>query len=332
MKSKIIARTLGAAALMALMAGNALAQTVIRLSYELPVTHEFHEGAEMLAELVRERTDGSVRIELYPAGQLTGDGNFPREIMAGTVDAGLSPTLYWTRVMPIAGIFDVPYLVRSHQEAQQVLSGEVGQRLLDGLEEFDAVGLGYFNYGFGIYGTTDRRLLEPSDFAGLAMRTNNDIGAQLLQAFGASPTFMSGGEVYLGLQQGTIDGTHTGLSSVLSRSMYEVLNYLTVDNHNMIPYFVMVRKPVFDRLSPEEQEILREAVVEAGAWVAKAQEEADDNAAEALREHGVTVDVLTPEQLTPWAEASESVVDYWLNIVGDEGRELIAAVEQALGR
>jgi len=331
-KSKGLAGVFGSAALAVMLATTAQAQNVIRLSYELPVTHQFHEGAQMLAAMVDERTNGSVKIELYPAGQLTRDGNFPREITAGTVDAGLSPTLYWTGVMPIAGIFDVPYLVRTHEEAQQVLAGEVGQRLLDELAQFDAVGLGYFNYGFGIYGTTNRRLLEPADFQGVAMRTNNDIGAQLLQAFGASPTFMSGGEVYLGLQQGTIDGTHTGLSSVLSRNMYEVLDYLTVDNHNMIPYFVMVRKEVYDRLTAEEQQILREAVTEAGDWVAQAMAADDDQAVEALRGHGVTVDVLTPEQLESWAEASRSVVDYWLAIVGDEGREMIASIEATLGR
>jgi len=332
MNIKAITAGLSAAAMTFLIATGAQAETVIRLSYELPVTHEFHQGAEMLAELVRERTNGSVKVELYPAGQLSTDANFPREIMAGTIDAGLSPTLYWTRVLPVAGIFDVPYLVRSHEEARQVLAGEVGRHLLDGLEEFDAVGLGYFNYGFGIFGATGKRLLEPADFAGLAMRTNNDIGAQLLQAFGASPTFMSGGEVYLGLSQGTIDGTHTGLSSMVSRSMDEVMKNVTVDNHNMIPYYVMVRKPVFDRLTPEEQAILREAVTEAGAWVAGMMEQADNEAIEVLRERGVTVDLLTPEQLSEWADASRSVVDYWLNIVGDEGRELITSVEQTLGR
>lgn len=329
---KTIMCALATAAVLTASAGALHAQTVIRLSYELPVTHEFHEGAEMLAKLVDERTEGAVKIELYPAGQLTKDSNFPREIMAGTVDAGLSPTLYWTGVMPIAGIFDVPYLVRSHEEARKVLAGEVGQRLLDALEEFNAVGLGYFNYGFGIFGTRETQLREPADFEGLKMRTNNDIGAQLLQAFGASPTFMSGGEVYLGLQQGTIDGTHTGLSSVLSRNMDEVLGYLTIDNHNMIPYFVMIRKEVFDQLSDDEQKILREAVSEAGDSVAREMEAADADAAEQLRGRGVTVDELTAEQLAEWAEAAAPVRDYWLSEVGDEGRELIDLVNSDLGR
>lgn len=333
MKTKGLAGMLCSAALVAMTTTTAAqAETVIRLSYGLPVTHKFHEGAQKLAEMVDERTDGSVKIELYPAGQLTRDANFPREMMAGTAEAGLSPTLYWTGVMPIAGIFDVPYLVRTHQEAQTVLAGEVGQRLLGELEQFDAVGLGYFNYGFGIYGTSDRQLLEPADFEGLAMRTNNDIGAQLLQAFGASPTFMSGGEVYMGLQQGTIDGTHTGLSSVLSRNMFEVLDYLTVDNHNMIPYFVMVQRDIYDSLTAEQQQILRDAVVEAGGWVAQEMEAADEQAVEALRDHGVTLDLLTPEQLESWAEASSGVIDYWLDIVGEDGRNLITSIETTLGR
>lgn len=310
----------------------ARAETVIRFGYELPVTHEFHQGAQMLAKEVAEKTKGSVKIELYPAGQLTKDSTFAREITSGTVDAGLSPTLYWTGVMPIAGIFDVPYLVRSHDEAQKILGTAVGQRLLDGLDKFNAVGLGYFNYGFGIFGTTKKALLTPADFKGLKIRTNNDIGAQLLKTYGASPTFMSGSEVFLGLQQGTVDGTHTGLSSVLSRKMYEVLKHLTVENHNMIPYFVVVRKAVFNKLSAQEQAILRDAVRNAGDWVAAKQKQYDDEAVEALRGHGMKVEVLTPEQLGVWAKAARPVTEDWLKRVGKEGNELIALIEKTLER
>jgi tripartite ATP-independent transporter DctP family solute receptor len=312
--------------------GAAQSQTVIRFGYELPVTHEFHEGARMLAKDVLEGTKGSVRIELYPAGQLTKDSTFPREITSGTVDAGLSPTLYWTGVMPIAGIFDVPYVVRDHDEAQKVLKTEVGQRLLDGLTKFNAVGLGYFNYGFGIFGTTKRPLLKPEDFKGMKVRTNNDIGAQLLKAFGASPTFMSGSEVYLGLQQGTVDGTHTGLSSVVSRKMWDVLKHLTVENHNMIPYFVVFRKSVYDKLTPEEQKVLREAVQKSSDWVAKTMKASDDQAVDVLRKQGMQVEVLTPEQLKPWVAAAQPVVDSWLAKNGKEGEALLKSIGETLGR
>jgi tripartite ATP-independent transporter DctP family solute receptor len=310
----------------------ALSETVIRFGYELPVTHEFHEAATMLAKEVSEGTKGSVKIELYPAGQLTKDSTFPREITSGTVDAGLSPTLYWTGVMPIAGIFDVPYVVRTHDEAQKVLKTEVGQRLLDGLKRFNAVGLGYFNYGFGIFGTAKHPLLKPSDLKGLKIRTNNDIGAQLLKTFGASPTFMSGSEVFLGLQQGTVDGTHTGLTSVLSRKMYDVLKYLVVDNHNMIPYFVIVRKEVYDRLTPEEQTVLRNAVQKAGDWVANLQKQNDEKAVEQLRAAGMQIEILTPDQVKIWAEAAQPVVDEWLKKNGEEGRSLLTSIEKTLGR
>ena len=312
--------------------GTAMAETVIRFSYELPVTHEFHQAAEMMAKEVAEGTKGSVKIELYPAGQLTKDSTFPREITSGTVDGGLSPTLYWTGVMPIAGIFDVPYLVRTHDEAQKVLKTEVGQRLLDGLGDFGAVGLGYFNYGFGIFGTTKSPLLKPEDFRGLKIRSNNDMGAALLKAFGASPTFMSGSEVFLGLQQGTVDGAHVGLTSVLSRKMYEVLKYLTVDNHNMIPYFVVLRREIYDKLTPEEQAVLRAAVARAGDWVAEIQEQADDKAIEELRGHGMQVDVLTQEQLDGWAAAARPVADEWIAKVGEEGERLVASIQKTLGR
>ena len=331
MKFDYVKKLMLAGALLALPTA-AWAETVIRFSYELPVTHEFHQASQMVAKEVAEKTNGSVKIELYPAGQLTKDSTFPREITSGTVDGGLSPTLYWTGVMPIAGIFDVPYLVQTHDEAQKILKTEVGQKLLDGLADFNAVGLGYFNYGFGIFGTTKFPLLTPDDFKGKKFRTNNDMGASLLKAYGASPTFMSGSEVFLGLQQGTVDGSHVGLTSVVSRKLYEVLKYLTVDNHNMIPYMVVLRKDVYEKLTPEEQTILREAVVKAGDWVAGMQKAADDKAIEELRGHGVQVDVLTPEQLQVWAAAAKPVADAWVGRVGEEGKKLINSIDSTLGR
>ena len=321
-----------AATVLGLAAAPALAETKIRFSYALPVTHSFNTGAEKFKEAVEAGTDGEVKIELYPAGQLSKDSNFIKGITSGTLDGGLSPTLYWTGVMPIAGIFDVPYLVRSHEEAQKVLSTEVGDTLLAKLDEFNSVGLGYFNYGFGIYGNNVRPLETPADFEGLKVRTNNDIGAELLQTFGASPTFMSGSEVYLGLQRGTVDGAHTGLSSVLSRKIHEVMDHLTVDNHNMIPYFVIVRKDIFESLSPEHQQVLREAAQMAGGWVADAQAADDENAASELEELGMKIVYLDDEGIAEWAEAAAPVTDFWLEKVGAEGEELIRKVETTLGR
>ena len=322
---------LGAAALLASMAV-ANAETVIRFGWELPVTHNLSVAAEKFAKSVEERTNGSVKIQLYPAAQLTKDSTFVKEITSGTVDGGLIGTLYWTSVMPLAGIFDVPYLVRSFDEAEKVLESPVGDKLLKELEKVDVVGIGYFNYGFGIFGSNVKALNTPADFQGQKFRTNNDIGAQLLQAFGASPTFMSGSEVFLGLQRGTVDGTHTGLSSVYSRKFWEVLKHLTVDNHNMIPYMVVIRKPLFDSLTPEEQQVLRDAAKEAGAWAAEMQEKDDLAAMSALREKGMEIVELSPEELEVWAEAARPVVDYWLSSVGEEGQQMIDDINQVLGR
>lgn len=312
--------------------GMANAQTVIRLVHEQPVNHFMHKAVEMIAKEVSEKTNGSVKIEIYPAGQLVKDADFPREVMSGTADAGLSASLYWAGVMPIVGIFDVPFLVQTHEEAQKVLASDVGRQLLAGLEKFQAVGLGYFNYGFGNWGTTKRELLKPDDFKSLKIRSNNDMGAQLLKAFGASSVFMTGSELFLAMQQGTIDGAHIGLSSTVSRKTYEVVKNVTVDNHNLVVFFVVVRKAVYDKLTPQEQSVLREAVRKAEAWVAEVSKKEDDDAIVELRKHGVRVTVLAPEDARVWAKAAQPVRDTWLKRMGKSGEELLVSVEKTLGR
>jgi tripartite ATP-independent transporter DctP family solute receptor len=312
----------------ALSTGSAHAVEVIKLSFELPVTHNFNKAAQTMADNVARRTNGEVKIELYPAGQLAKDSTFIKTINSGGIDAGLSPTLYWTGVMPIAGILDVPYVITTHAQAQRVLAGPVGARLLKELERFDLVGLGYFNYGFGIYGNNKRELKKPDDFKGLKMRTNHDIGAKLLQAFGASPVFLSGSEVFLALERGTVDGAHTGMSSIIERKMFGAMKYVTVDNHNAIPYFVVVRKAVFDRLSPANQKILAEAVREAAASVSRLQEQDDAEGVKVLRANGVAVVELTPAEVKTWQAAAAPVREFWLSKAGADGAELLKLMEK----
>jgi len=308
--------------------GLAHGQTVIRLSYELPVTHNFHQGAQMVSDKVTKATNGQVKIELYPAGQLAKDSTFIKTINSGSIDAGLSPTLYWTGVMPIAGILDVPYVVSTHAQAQRVLSGAVGARLLNELDRFGLIGLGYFNYGFGIYGNNKREISKPEHFKGLKIRTNNDIGAKLLQAFGASPTFMSGSEVYLGLERGTVDGAHTGLSSIIERKMFSAMKHVTIDNHNVIPYFIVMRKSVFEKLTPDQQKIVKDAFTEVAQWVRKEQETDDANGVKVLRSNGVQVTELSSSDIKVWKAAAEPAREFWLNKTGADGAELLKILER----
>lgn len=324
-------KALGLAALLASVcaAGSAIAQTTIKFSYELPVTHPFHKGTEKMRDLVAQKTNGAVKLELYPAGQLSKDSNFIKAITSGTLDAGLSPTLYWTGIMPLAGVFDAPFAITTHAQAQRVLAGPVGARLLKELERHQLVGLGYFNYGFGVYGNNKRPLKTPADFVGLKIRTNNDIGAKLLQAYGASPAFMSGSEVFLALERGTVDGSHLGLSSIVERKIYQTVKYLTVDNHNAIPYFVVFRKDVLDKLTPEQRSAIASAVTEVSGSVAKAQEEGDNAAVSFLRQQGMQVIELTPAEIKAWQAAAKPAKDFWLERAGAEGAKLLQDLEAA---
>jgi tripartite ATP-independent transporter DctP family solute receptor len=308
--------------------GLAHGQTVIRLSYELPVTHNFHQGAQMASEKIAKATNGQVKIELYPAGQLAKDSTFIKTINSGSIDAGLSPTLYWTGVMPIAGILDVPYVINTHAQAQRVLSGAVGQRLLNELDRFGLIGLGYFNYGFGIFANNKKEISKPEHFKGLKIRTNNDIGAKLLQSFGASPTFMSGSEVYLALERGTVDGAHTGLSSIIERKMFAAMKHVTIDNHNAIPYFIVMRKAVFEKLTPDQQKIVKDTFTEIAQWVRKEQEADDANGVKVLRSNGVQVTELSSADIKVWKAAAEPAREFWLGKTGADGAELLKILEK----
>ena len=321
---------ISAALLFSGLASQAMSQTSLKFSYELPVTHPFHAGSEKLRDCVAQKTNNMVKIELYPAGQIAKDSTFIKSITSGTLDGGLSPTLYWTGVMPIAGIFDVPFVITSHEEANKILNGPIGERLLKELDSKDLVGLGFFNYGFGIFGNNKKQLKTPSDFAGLKIRTNNDIGAKLLVAYGASPVFMSGSEVFIALERGTVDGSHLGLSSIVERKIYQTVKNLTVDNHNAIPYFVVFSKEAFRKLKDDQKVALKACVTEVANWVSKEQEKGDSEAIGFLRKQGMDVIELTPEQIKVWQAAAKPAKDYWLERAGPDGQKILTEMEAAL--
>jgi TRAP-type C4-dicarboxylate transport system substrate-binding protein len=110
------------------------------------------------------------------------------------------------------------------------------------------------------------------------------------------------------------------------------MKYLTVDNHNFIPYFVVFRKPVLDKLTPDQQKTLSAAVREVSDWVEQQQSKEDAEGVTLLRNKGMQVIELAPAEVKVWQEAARPVRDDWIKRVGKDGEDLLQAVEQDVRR
>lgn len=307
--------------------GNGYEQTTIRLAYNLPQDHHVAIGIEQFAKDVTEKSGGAVNMQVYPAGQLLSDKDMNQSILTGGVEMGVNSSTLWASTVPAMGIFDVPYVFNNYEGAGEALNGEFGDILRDTMEEKGAKVLMFADYGYAQFANNKRPLKSPADFEGLKIRSIGDIPSEMIKAYGASPVFMGGGEVYMALQRNTVDGATSGTTAMVQRKYDEVTKYLTINNYAYLEFILAVNKDFWDRLPEKTQQLLAETAQETEVWIRQKAKEEDEMTAKQLEERGMEVYVVPEEDLPEWKEAAKPAWDAFINNAGDSGEALLKLVE-----
>ena len=217
-------------------------------------------GNYYFAELVEERTDGRIQIEVYHSSQLGEERDVIEQVQFGAIDftrVSISPLSAFS---PQLDALQMPYLYRDSDHMWSVLKGEIGDEFLESLEPADFVGLAWYDSGSRSFYNSVREVTSVADMEGLKFRVQqSDLMVGLVEALGAVATPMPFGEVYSALQTGVIDGAENNWPSYYSTSHYEVAQYYTLDRHTRVPEILIASKIVMDRLSEEDQEIIEQA-------------------------------------------------------------------------
>lgn len=298
-----------------LLAGTAHAgsEGTLRFASTLPLTHHVAQAGEMFANMVNERTEGRVTIEHYPAGQLFAANDMRGAVATGALDMGMILNGLWSSAA-ISEIADIPFFLNGYDHANAAFArdGEIFRVYADTLDRTGMKPLFFTNFGsFFDIANNGRQLVEPADFAGMQIRSPGAMGAQTLEVLGASPVVMSPGEMYMGLQRGTIDGASSGVSSFHHRNLWEVAEYVTVTGATMGILAVVVNKAAFERLSEESQSIIMEVAAEVQDWSFSRSEEEDTESLEFVVGQGNKVHILTDEERDVLRAALTPVVADW---------------------
>lgn len=246
------------------------------------------------AKMVEERTDGRIKIEVYSGGQLGDEKAVTEQVQFGAIDiarVSLSPVVEFEESL---GVLMLPYLYRDKDHMFQVIEGPIGDKLLKNLEESSGlVGLTWYDAGARNFYNTKKEIKTPDDMKGLKIRVQETkLMMDLVSALGASPVAMGFGDVYSALQSGVIDGAENNWSSFDSTNHYEVAKYFTVDEHTRIPEIVITSTMVMDKLSADDQAIIRQAAKES-AEIEKAEwEKQEEESRKKIEEAGVNVTYL----------------------------------------
>ena len=255
---------------LALVAGFALAtgasepeadqQIVLRLAETHVQDYPTTQGNYYFAQLVEERTNGRIKIEVYHSSQLGEERDVIEQVQFGAIDftrVSISPLAAFS---PSLDALQMPYLYRDADHMWKVLKGDIGDEFLESLAPASFVGLAWYDSGSRNFYNSRREIRSVSDMAGMKIRVQqSDLMIGLVEALGAVATPMPFGEVYSGLQTGVIDGAENNWPSYFSTSHYEVAKYFTLDQHTRVPEILIGSKIVLDRLSAADQEIIKQA-------------------------------------------------------------------------
>jgi tripartite ATP-independent transporter DctP family solute receptor len=263
--SKALLAVLVILAILAPMAAFAQAKPIVlRLAETHAKDYPTTKGDYEFARLVKERSNGRIQIEVYPGSQLGQERAVVEQVQFGAIDLTRVSISVVTSFVPKLDAFQMPYLYRDADHMWKVLNGEIGKNLLDSLEPFGFIGLGWFESGSRNFYNSKRPVKSPADLRGLKIRVQeSELMMGLVSAFGAVPTPMPFGEVYSALQTGVVDGAENNWPSYFSTSHFEVAKYFTLDEHTRVPEIIIGSKISLGRLSKADQALIRQAAADA---------------------------------------------------------------------
>ena len=255
--------TLAALLASAALTGAAAAQDceiTLRSSDTHPDGYPTVEGVKAMSAEVKEKSEGRICIEVFPSSQLGEEKDTIEQTQFGVIDMVRASFGTFNDIVPETQLFSLPYLFRSEDHMHKVMDGPIGEELGQAFEGKDLVALAYYDGGARSFYNSQKPIQSIDDLQGMKFRVmQNDVFVDMMSALGANATPMPYGEVYSAIQTGVIDGAENNFPSYDSSGHAEVAKYFTLDQHLMVPELVAMSKTSWDKLSPEDQAILREA-------------------------------------------------------------------------
>jgi tripartite ATP-independent transporter DctP family solute receptor len=245
-----------------LLASSAFAATEIKLGWTTSDSEvdPYAIAAHYFAEELENAAPGEFNVLFFPNHQLGNDTAMLEGLQFGTMHAGVITGTQVGQLETAFQLNDLPFLYANSAQAHEVLDGEVGQELLKRLEAQGIMGLGFAEAGFRHTINNLRPVAKPDDFKGIKLRVQpSDLFIDSFRAIGANPTPMAWSDVFTAVQQGTVDGLEIPLAVIFANKYPEVTDYLSLTSHTYNALALLMSKDVFDGLSEELQDAVRDA-------------------------------------------------------------------------
>ncbi|EMR06600.1 C4-dicarboxylate-binding periplasmic protein precursor [Bhargavaea cecembensis DSE10] len=279
----------------------------ITLSHNQPTESPEHVGAQKFKEVVEDKSEGAIQVEVYPASQLGSLREQVESTQLGEIDITMQPTAVVSPFVDDVKIVDLPYLWPAEADKMyEVLDSEVGSEILSTLESGGFKGLGFWPGGYKLMTTKDTAIHKPEDLDGLTMRVmESPLLIDQYKMWGANAIPVPYAEVYNSLQQGIVDGQENPLQTVFLNNYHEVQNNIIETYHGTMTYLLMANQGWFNGLDGDAQELILEAEEEGRNAARENLKTTEDDYREKIIDSGVEFHQLTEEEIETFREASE---------------------------
>lgn len=305
-------------------------KVVIKLGHVEPEDRSTHKACVEFKDYVEAQSGGNITVEIYPNGQLGNDRQMVEAVTLGTIQLTIPATSVLTTYDQKFGVLDMPFVFNDADTAFKALDGDLGKTLDAILPTVGLMNLGYGYNGARSMSNNVHPINEPKDLKGMKMRVmESPVFIDLFKTLGANPTPMAFGEVYTGLQQGTVEAQENSPSLVYSMKFNEVQKYYSLTGHVQGILAYIVNKDWFEALAADQQKIVTEGarkfLVES-----QRQKELDDTAMflDKLAAGGMIINEITPENHQKFVDALKPMYETYSEKIGKDMFDIVAKYNQ----
>lgn len=302
---------LAAALALSSVATTASAQQVTLRSADIhPDGYPTVEAVIYMGKLVSERTDGRIGVKVFNNASLGSEKDTIEQTRFGVIDMNRVNTAPFNNLVPQTQVLGLPFLFRSVDHMHKTIDGPIGDEILAAFEPHGLVGLAFYDSGARSFYTTRKPIKSIADLKGMKIRVQqSDLWIAMMQAFGANATPMPFGEVYSSLETGVVDGAENNWPSYESSRHFEVAKNYTLTDHSLAPEALVISKISWDKLSPEDQKIVRAAAKESVVKMRELWSARENASEEKVRAAGTNVITVDKQ---PFIDAMKPVYDKFI--------------------
>ena len=300
----------------------------LRFGSPVPPGSTYFKAQEIFAEEAAKLSNGRIKIELFPSFQLGSIKDMLTATQLGTQSIGMAVPAWFAGYAKPIDVFSMPFIVSSLDRLRGALDGPFGQKMMALTEPAGFKIMGHWIMGPREMVNNVRPISKPDDLKGLKIRViNSPVFIETFKALGANPVGLDAAEMYLALQQKTIDGADNAAVDIINNKLNEVSKFFSLTSHIVDFFIVGMNKGLWDGFSAEEQGIFKQAMQKSMDWEWKEQPAAIKAATDKLK-GSMQTNELTAAEREAFVKATAPVYQQFEATIG---KDVIAEAVKAMG-